>query len=116
MGVMAGYTLGGIQGDPRSGSREGNGEAGLVVTGSRLCNGGGTKPISCIITVSTTEVVSSPALHQTAEPSLLFPSMIAAFLTGSGMGESGRRSHAARSTMKIKHAYQSMGDSEPHGQ
>jgi hypothetical protein len=31
------------------------------------------------------EAVSSPSSHQTTEPSLLFPSMIAAFLTGSGM-------------------------------
>ena len=74
------------------------------------------KTVSCIIKVSTAEAVSSPSLHQTAEPSLLFPSMIAAFLTGSAMKESGRRLNEARPTKEIKCTYQSTGDSEPHGQ
>jgi hypothetical protein len=56
------------------------------------------------------DVVSSPSVYQTPEPSLLFPSIIAAFLTGSGTEESGRRSQLK----KEKHMYQSTGDSEPH--
>jgi len=47
------------------------------------------------------DVVSGPSLHQTADPSLLFPSKIAAFLTGSGADESGRRLHAVESTEEI---------------
>ena len=57
------------------------------------------------------EAVSSPSLHQTPEPSLLFPSMITAFLTGSRMGELDCRLHTVGST-DITH--QSMGGSGLH--
>ena len=58
----------------------------------------------------------SPPLHQMPEPSLLFPSMIAAFLTGSEMDELDRRLHMVGSTEEVWYTYQSTGGSEPHEQ
>lgn len=65
------------------------------------CNG--VKMISCIIRgIYNTEAVSGPPVHQTPEPSLLFPSMSAAFLTGSGMDELGRRLHVVGSNEEMR--------------
>ena len=56
------------------------------------------------------DAVSGPCVYQTPDPSLLFPSSIAAFLTGSSAKESGHRSQLRG----IEHIYQSMDGPGPH--
>ena len=51
------------------------------------------------------EAVSSPAVHQTPEPSLLFPSTITAFLTGSRADGSDRQLRVARGSGEVEREY-----------
>lgn len=59
------------------------------------------------------EAVSSPSAHQTPEPSLLFPSTITAFLTGSRTDGSGHWLRV-RLVGEMGYTHQSTGGSEPH--
>ena len=59
------------------------------------------------------KAINGPSAHQTPEPSLLFPSTITAFLTGSSAEGLGRRLFVVKSTGEMEHTHQSMGDSEP---